>query len=88
MFTPKYSKRFIKEFKKYWKDNKEATNKIKDLIADTLKHPTYGIGHPEHLRHFGENIWSRHIDKKDRLRYSIEGRVVCFERCWGHHKDH
>jgi toxin YoeB len=89
MFKAAYSKRFDKEFKKYWKNNKKATDKIKDLIADTLEHPTYGIGHPEPLRHQKGGSWgSRHIDEKNRLIYEIIGNVVWFTQCWGHYKDH
>ncbi|MDR1255981.1 MAG: type II toxin-antitoxin system YoeB family toxin [Puniceicoccales bacterium] len=33
-------------------------------------------------------MWSRHIDKKNRLRYSISGDSVLFERCKGHYDDH
>jgi toxin YoeB len=88
MFKAEYSKRFDKEFKRFRKYDKETTAKIKILMADILEHPTYGLGHPEHLRHLGENVWSRHIDKKNRLVYKIIGNVVYFERCCGHYDDH
>jgi toxin YoeB len=88
MFEPKYSKKFVKEFKRFRKYDKETTAKIKILMADTLAHPTYGLGHPEHLRHLGENVWSRRIDKKNRLVYKIIGKVVWFDSCSGHYKDH
>jgi toxin YoeB len=62
--------------------------KIDELRKDTLEHPTEGLGKPERLRHLGGNVWSRHVDKKNRLRYSIEGNIIYFERCRGHYKDH
>jgi toxin YoeB len=88
MFEADYSKRFTKDFERFRKYDKETTAKIKILIADTLKHPMEGLGHPERLRHLGENIWSRHIDKKDRLVYQIIGNVILFIQCRGHYKDH
>jgi toxin YoeB len=88
MFTPRYSKRCIKEFERFRKYDKETTAKIKILMADTLIHPMEGLGHPERLRHLGGNKWSRHIDKKNRLVYKIIGHVVWFDSCYGHYKDH
>jgi toxin YoeB len=88
MFKAEYSKRFTKEFERFRKYDKETTAKIKILMADILEHPMEGLGHPEHLRHLEENVWSRHIDKKNRLVYKIIGKVIYFERCWGHYDDH
>ncbi|MDR2628830.1 MAG: type II toxin-antitoxin system YoeB family toxin [Puniceicoccales bacterium] len=83
-FTPK----FKKEYNWFLDYDHETTDKINILITDILAHPTYGLGHPERLKHLGGNVWSRHIDKKNRLRYSIEGNVIYFERCRGHYDDH
>ena len=88
MFEAEYTKRFTKEYERFFKHDKETAAKIKTLKADILEHPTYGLGHQERLRHLGGNVWSRHIDKKNRLRYSIEGNIVYFERCRGHYDDH
>jgi toxin YoeB len=88
MFKYETSKRFDKEFKRFRKYDKETTAKIKILMADILEHPMEGLGHPEHLRHLGENVWSRHIDKKNRLVYQIIGNVILFIQCHGHYKDH
>ncbi|MDR1890629.1 MAG: type II toxin-antitoxin system YoeB family toxin [Puniceicoccales bacterium] len=88
MLKPKYSKKFTKEYERYCKFDSETAAKIRILIADTLEHPTEGLGKPERLRHLGGNVWSRHVDKKNRLRYSIEGNIIYFECCRGHYKDH
>lgn len=37
----------------------------------TLRDPTAGIGKPEHLNHFGGNVWSRRINETDRLVYEV-----------------
>jgi toxin YoeB len=88
MFKAEYSKRFIKEYERFYKNDKDGAEKIDKLRIDILEHPTCGLGHPERLRHLGENIWSRHIDKKNRLVYKIIGNVIWFERCRGHYDDH
>ncbi|MDR1232760.1 MAG: type II toxin-antitoxin system YoeB family toxin [Puniceicoccales bacterium] len=88
MFQPEYSKQFDREYKKFCSSNLEIADKIDELKADILAHPTYRLGHPERLRHRKGNEWSRHIDKKNRLVYEIIGNVVWFERCKGHYNDH
>jgi toxin YoeB len=87
-FRPEFKKGFQKEFNWFLDRERFTAAKIKILMADILEHPREGLGHPEHLRHLGENVWSRHIDKKNRLRYSIEGNIIYFERCRGHYDDH
>jgi toxin YoeB len=88
MFEHETTKRFDREYERFYKYDKHTADKIDELMADTLEHPMEGLGHPERLRHLGGNVWSRHIDKKNRLRYSIEGNIVYFERCRGHYDDH
>ena len=88
MFTPKYSKRFTKEFERFRKYDEETTAKIKILVADILEHPMEGLGHLERLWHLGGNVWSRRIDKKNRLVYEIIDNVILFTQCRGHYNDH
>ena len=83
-----YSPKFRREYKKLRKTRQDTAKMVRFLIADVLEHPRGGLGHPERLRHFPGEVWSRRIDQKNRLRYSIAGDVVCFERCLGHYGDH
>ncbi|MDR1891013.1 MAG: Txe/YoeB family addiction module toxin [Puniceicoccales bacterium] len=83
-----YSPKFKKEYKIFQDFNSDKAAKIKILIADTLEHPMEGLGKPERLRHLGGNVWSRHVDKKNRLVYKIIEEVIRFECCRGHYKDH
>ena len=88
MFEPKYSKRFLKEYDKLCRIHSPIVSSIDALSEEILREPRSGIGRPERLRHFPGEVWSRRIDQKNRLRYSIAGNVVCFERCLGHYGDH
>jgi toxin YoeB len=88
MFKAEYSKRFIKEYERFYKYDKPTADKIDELKTDILEHPMEGLGHPERLRHRKGNEWSRHIDKKNRLVYEIIGNVIWFEQCYGHYNDH
>ena len=57
---------------RYWVDtNRKTALRVVDLMEATLRDPTGGIGKPEHLKHFGGNVWSRRITEADRLVYEI-----------------
>jgi toxin YoeB len=88
MFEHVTTKQFDKQYERYCKFAPETFAKIRILIADTLEHPMEGLGKPERLKHLGDNVWSRLVDKKNPLRYSIEGNIIYFECCTGQYKDH
>ena len=57
---------------KYWKKsgNKQAQNKISELIKDIIQHPETGIGKPEQLKHELTGLWSIIIcENPKNLRY-------------------
>ena len=57
---------------RYWVDtNRKTALRVIDLIEATLRDPFGGIGKPEHLKHFGGNVWSRRINESDRLVYKV-----------------
>jgi toxin YoeB len=41
------------------------------------KHPREGKGQPEQLKHYEGEVWSRKINKKDRLVYEIYEKTIC-----------
>jgi toxin YoeB len=88
MYKPDFSKKFKQGYDRFLNSSLYTVEKIDELVADTLEHPTYGLGQPERLRHLGGNKWSRHIDKKNRLVYEIIGGVILFTQCRGHYNDH
>lgn len=51
--------------------DKGTMKKIGKLIDELSEHPLSGIGKPEQLKGV-DNIWSRRIDKKNRLLYTIK----------------
>lgn len=60
----------------YKSAQKAVIRKIEQIFLELSEHPYSGIGHPEPLRYLSGNIWSRRIDKKNRLRYLIQDDVV------------
>jgi toxin YoeB len=66
--------------KTYWKSKNQAIklqSKKADRIIDELYlHPETGTGKPEKLKFELAGYWSRRINKKDRLIYSVEHHIV------------
>jgi len=75
----------------YLKKNggKAVTNKIEKLLVELIKHPKTGTGQVEQLKGNRQGQWSRRIDKKNRLVYSIDDEIVTVEviSAKGHYDD-
>ena len=48
---------------------------FESLIPELREHPYTGAGHPHQLRYLN-GIWSRKLDKKNRLLYTINDTTV------------
>jgi len=71
--TDKAEKDLIKHFKA---GNKATIKKIEKLFIELSEHPYSGTGQPEQLRNDLSGYWSRRINQKDRLVYSVSENVV------------
>ncbi|GGE39296.1 Txe/YoeB family addiction module toxin [Psychroflexus planctonicus] len=66
-----------KDFAKHKKSgNVKSTAKISKIIEELKVHPYSGTGKPEQLKHELSGLWSRRINKKDRLIYEVVENVV------------
>ena len=59
--------------------NKSAEKKIKNILEELKQHPYTGTGQPEQSKHELSGFWSRRINQKDRLVYSISENIVTVE---------
>mgnify|MGYP006299583169 CR=1 FL=1 len=68
---------------------KSVTEKIEKLLIELMKHPKSGTGKVEQLKGNRQGQWSRQIDKKNRLIYTIDDEVVVVEvvSARGHYGD-
>jgi toxin YoeB len=70
----------------YWQTTDRAILKrINQLIRDIQRAPHSGIGKPEALKHQLTGFWSRRIDDKHRLVYSIENQTILIAQCRDHY---
>lgn len=84
------SKEALADLSKIKKSGKKADiSKIEKIFLELEIHPTTGIGNPEKLKYKTENVWSREINKKDRLVYEIIDHevVVIIISAFGHFND-
>lgn len=63
--------------------------KLLQLLTELREHPYTGTGRPERLRHNGGTVWSRRIDLKNRLIYTVceEQILVLVLSVTGHYDD-
>lgn len=66
----------------------QTYKKLKAVIEELRVHPYTGTGHPEQLRYM-KGVWSRKLDKKNRIRYTVDGQkvLVFVISALGHYED-
>jgi toxin YoeB len=67
--------------------NKQLLKKIYTLFEELKQHPQIGTGKPEKLKYHQAGFWSRRIDDKHRIVYSIQNEIVTVFviSLWGHY---
>ena len=72
-----FSKIALADIKKHRKSGDKAIlRKIEQLLNELREHPTTGTGQPELLKHNLQGLYSRRINRKHRLVYSIKAEIV------------
>lgn len=81
------AKEHLKKIKK--NGRKSEMNKITNILKELELHPRTGTGKPERLKNYIGEIWSRRINKKDRLVYEIfeEEIMITIISSLGHYED-
>lgn len=72
-----YSPEAQEDLEWWGKNGDDATKrKIKRLLEEMAEHPRTGTGKPELLSGDIKGVWSRRINKKDRILYEIKDEIV------------
>ena len=83
VFTPSAFEDYM-----YWQSqDKKTLKRVNMLIADILRNGNEGIGKPEALTGKYSGFWSRRIDEKNRLIYTIQADTVIIIACRTHYGD-
>ena len=54
----------------------KAFKKFQKIYDELKVHPKYGTGQCEQLKYYGEETWSRRLDKEHRLVFRVYDNVV------------
>lgn len=89
-FVLEFTKTALADIDKHKKSGDKATlKKIDKLLNELMEHPTEGTGQPEILKYDMAGLYSRRINKKHRLVYSIVETTVTVHvlSAWSHYGD-
>jgi toxin YoeB len=71
----------------YWQgQDRKTLKRINALIQDAMRQPFKGIGKPEPLRENLSGFWSRRIDDRHRLVYTVEENDLAIIACRYHYE--
>jgi len=72
----------------YWQQqDKKTLKRINHIVKDLERNGHQGIGKAEKLKGNLSGFWSRRIDDKNRIIYTIENDTVNIFSCRGHYDD-
>ncbi|WKL45832.1 Txe/YoeB family addiction module toxin [Flavobacterium pectinovorum] len=69
--------------------NQSSIKKIAKILEELTENPFEGVGKPEALKYELSGLWSREINKKDRLLYRVKEEIVTVVviSAMGHYSD-
>lgn len=89
-YSIRVEKEAVQDLKKIYKSgNKADIAKIEKIFQELELTPESGLGSPERLKNNYSGLWSRRINKKDRLIYEINDNevIVIVFSALGHYSD-
>jgi toxin YoeB len=76
-YTLEFTESALTDIEKHKKSGDKAVlKKIEKLLNELMEYPTTGTGQPEMLKHELAGLYSRRINKKHRLVYSIDDQII------------
>ncbi|MDR0700365.1 MAG: type II toxin-antitoxin system YoeB family toxin, partial [Tannerella sp.] len=68
-------KEALKQALQLRKSAPQTYKKLETVLLELKEHPYTGTGQPEQMKYI-QGMWSRKLDKKNRLRYTVEEKIV------------
>lgn len=75
MYQIDFAKEALKQIVQLRKSAPQSYKKLETILSELKVHPYTGSGHPEQLRYL-QGVWSRKLDKKNRIRYTVNEDIV------------
>jgi toxin YoeB len=89
-YSLQFSKTALEDIEKHKKSGDKSTlKKIEKLLNELREHPTVGTGKPEIMKYESKDLYSRRINKKHRLIYSVDDHIITVYviNLWSHYGD-
>lgn len=89
-YVLEFSDHALEDIEKHRKAGDQSVlKKLQRLLNELRDHPITGTGQPERLKHDLAGLYSRRINRKHRLVYSIKEEmvVVYVVSAWAHYGD-
>ncbi len=80
-----FSENAWSECLEWQKTDKKILKRINELIKDTKRNPTSGLGKPEPLKHALNGYWSRRITDEHRMVYRYTADSILIAQLKYHH---
>ena len=74
------------EYQFWVETDRKMLRRINTLIRDIERNGNAGIGKPEPLKYDLDGFWSRRIDARHRLIYSVDGDILYIAKCKMHYR--
>lgn len=71
-----FSENAWSDYLEWQRTDRKVLRRINDLIKDTKRNPTTGIGKPEQLKHGFRGFWSRRITDEHRMVYRFTSETI------------
>jgi toxin YoeB len=87
-YTLEFTETALADIEKHKKSGDKAVlKKIEKLLHELMEHPTTGTGQPERLKYHLAGLYSRRINNKHRLVYSVDEQVITVYvlSAWSHY---
>lgn len=73
-----FQREFIEDLTYWVATDRKVALKVCDQIKQILRDPFTGTGHPEQLKHWDANAWSRRLTQEHRLVYLVSADQIDF----------
>jgi toxin YoeB len=80
-----FSKNAWEDYTSWLTEDKTMLKKINDLVKEIQRAPYEGKGKPEPLKYDLAGLWSRRIDREDRLVYQVKENEILIFSCKYHY---
>ncbi|MBQ1507999.1 MAG: Txe/YoeB family addiction module toxin [Erysipelotrichaceae bacterium] len=72
----------------FWQsEDKKTLRKVNVLLREIARDPFHGSGKPEPLKGDLHTWWSRRIDKKNRIVYTVKEDCILIASCKNHYSE-